>query len=344
MHFRARPSNESRMTIPSSMRAIDPAEAGGPDVLQVVERPVPTPGPGEVLIRVHAAGVNRPDVLQRMGLYPMPPGAPTVMGLEAAGEVVALGEGVDTIQIGDPVTALVIGGAYADYVVAPAVQCLPVPPGMRFEEAATLPETWFTVWTNLTDGGLAKTGDSLLVHGGTSGIGVTAIDYARIRGLDIIVTCGTDAKCEAAKALGATHALNYTSGDFAPKVRELTGGRGVDIVLDMVGGEYFPRNLASLAEGGRHVSIAFQKGGRLELDVAFLMRRRLVVTGSLLRPRSVAEKGAIAARLRDEVWPQFADGRLKAHLFKTFPLEAADDAHRMMEQGQHIGKIALTLA
>lgn len=332
------------MTHPTTMRAIDPAEAGGPDVLKVVERPVPSSAPGEVLIRVHAAGVNRPDVLQRMGLYPMPPGVPTVMGLEAAGEVVALGEGVEGIRLGDPVTALVIGGAYADYVVAPAVQCLAVPPGMRFEEAATLPETWFTVWTNLTDGARATSGESMLVHGGTSGIGVTAIDYARIRGLDIIVTCGTDAKCAAAKALGATHALNYNDGDFAPKVRDLTGGRGVDIVLDMVGGEYFPRNLASLAEGGRHVSIAFQKGSRPELDIALLMRRRLLVTGSLLRPRSVAEKGAIAAALRQQIWPLFAEGQLKAHLFKTFPLEAADDAHRMMEQGQHIGKIALTLA
>jgi putative PIG3 family NAD(P)H quinone oxidoreductase len=332
------------MTLPTHMRAIDPAAPGGPDVLTVVERPVPTPAAGEVLIRVHAAGVNRPDILQRLGLYPMPPGAPTVMGLEAAGEVVALGEGVTDLQIGDPVTALVIGGAYADYVTAPAVQCLPVPPGMRFEEAATLPETWFTVWTNLTDSGQAKPGDKLLVHGGTSGIGVTAIDYARVRGQEIIVTCGSDAKCAAAKALGATHALNYNNGDFAPKVRELTGGRGVDIVLDMVGGEYFPRNLASLAEGGRHVSIAFQKGNRLELDVAFLMRRRLVVTGSLLRPRSVAEKGAIASALATDIWPLFAEGRLKLHLFATFPLEAADEAHRMMEQGRHIGKIALTLA
>lgn len=331
------------MTIPTTMRAIDPAQPGGPDVLQIVERPVPTAGPGEVLIRVHAAGVNRPDVLQRMGLYPMPPGAPTIMGLEAAGEIVALGEGVTTLAVGDPVTALVAGGAYADYVAAPAVQCLPVPPGMRFAEAATLPETWFTVWANLADLATCKAGETLLVHGGTSGIGVTAIDFAKLFNLTIIVTSGTDAKCKAALELGATHAINYRDGDFAPKVRDLTGGRGVDVVLDMVGGEYFPRNLASLKEGGRHVSIAFQKGNRLELDIAFLMRRRLHVTGSLLRPRSVAEKGAIADALRTHVWPHFADGTLKPHLFREFPLDQADDAHRLMESGGHIGKIALTL-
>jgi putative PIG3 family NAD(P)H quinone oxidoreductase len=296
-----------------------------------------------VLIRVHAAGVNRPDILQRMGLYPMPPGAPTIMGLEAAGEIVGLGEGVSHLAVGDPVTALVAGGGYADYVAAPAVQCLPVPPGMRFAEAATLPETWFTVWANLHDLAGAKAGEALLVHGGTSGIGVTAIDFARVMGLQIIVTSGTDAKCKAALELGATNAINYRNGDFAPIVRQLTGGQGVDVVLDMVGGEYFPRNLASLREGGRHVSIAFQKGNRLELDVAFLMRRRLHVTGSLLRPRSVAEKGAIADALRTRIWPHFADGTLKAHLFREFPLEQADDAHRLMESGGHVGKIALTL-
>jgi putative PIG3 family NAD(P)H quinone oxidoreductase len=331
------------MTTPETMRAIDPAQPGGPDVLTVVERPVPAPGPGEVLIRVHAAGVNRPDILQRMGLYPMPPGAPTIMGLEAAGEIVGLGEGVSHLAVGDPVTALVAGGGYADYVAAPAAQCLPVPPGMRFAEAATLPETWFTVWANLHDLAGAKAGEALLVHGGTSGIGVTAIDFARVMGLQIIVTSGTDAKCKAALELGATHAINYRNGDFAPIVRQLTGGQGVDVVLDMVGGEYFPRNLASLREGGRHVSIAFQKGNRLELDVAFLMRRRLHVTGSLLRPRSVAEKGAIADALRTRIWPHFADGTLKAHLFREFPLEQADDAHRLMESGGHVGKIALTL-
>ena len=331
------------MTIPSFMRAIDPVQPGGPDVLVVSERPVPEPGVGEVLIRVHAAGVNRPDVLQRMGRYPLPPGASSILGLEAAGEVVALGEGVSGMSIGDPVTALVAGGAYADYVAAPAGQCLQVPPGLRFAEAATLPETWFTVWANLTDLANAQSGETLLVHGGTSGIGTTAIDYARVRGLTVIVTCGTDAKCKAALELGAHHAINYNNGDFAPIVRDLTDGRGVDIVLDMVGGEYFPRNLASLRDGGRHVSIAFQKGNRLELDIAFLMRKRLHVTGSLLRPRSVMEKTALAEALKQEIWPLFADGTLKSHLFREFPLEQADDAHRLMEAGGHIGKIALTL-
>jgi NADPH:quinone reductase-like Zn-dependent oxidoreductase len=214
---------------------------------------------------------------------------------------------------------------------------------MRFAEAATLPETWFTVWANLADLATCKAGESLLVHGGTSGIGVTAIDFAKLFNLKIFVTCGTDAKCKAALELGAAHAINYRDGDFAPIVRDLTGGQGVDVVLDMVGGEYFPRNLASLKEGGRHVSIAFQKGNRLELDIAFLMRRRLHVTGSLLRPRSVAEKGALAEALRTHVWPHFADGTLKPHLFREFPLEQADDAHRLMEAGGHVGKIALTL-
>ena len=331
-------------TIPQTMRAIDPASHGGADVLLVVERPVPLPGPGEVLIQVHAAGVNRPDVLQRLGLYPMPHGIPTIMGLEAAGEVVALGEGVSGVQIGDPVTALVPGGAYADYVVADAGTCLPVPPGMHFTEAAGLPETYFTVWSNLFDQAGAKAGDTVLVHGGTSGIGVTAIDLCRLFGIDIIVTCGTDAKCDAARALGATDAINYRNGDFAPDVRELTGGRGVDIVMDMVGGDYVPRNLVCLAEGGRHVSIGFQQGARTELDLALLMRRRLLLTGSMLRPQPPAYKAKIAAQLLEKVWPAFADGTLTPRLDRTFPLTEAPAAHRHMESGSHVGKIVLSMA
>ena len=345
----------STLSLPATMRAIDPAAPGGPDMLAVVERPVPVPGPGEVLIRVHAAGVNRPDVLQRRGHYPPPAGAPSILGLEAAGEVVALGEdvagmagmagvaGVAGMAIGDAVTALVAGGAYADYVVAPAGQCLPVPPGMRFAEAATLPETWFTVWANLHDLAAAQPGEWLLVHGGTSGIGTTAIDYARLFGHPIIVTCGTEAKVKAALALGATHALDYTDGDFAREVREITGGRGVDVVLDMVGGDYIPQNMACLADDGRHVSIAFQKGQRPEIDLMLVMRRRLRLTGSALRPRSLTDKRAIRDALADQVWPHFRDGSLKAHLFREFPLEQADDAHRLMESGGHIGKIALNL-
>ncbi|MFQ3595589.1 MAG: NAD(P)H-quinone oxidoreductase [Sphingomonadaceae bacterium] len=323
------------------MRAIDPAGPGGPDVLVPVERPVPTPGPGEVLIRVHAAGVNRPDVLQRLGLYPMPPGTTTIPGLEAAGEIVALGEGVTRWQVGDPVTALLIGGGYAEYAVAPEGQCLPVPPGMRFAEAAGLPETYFTVWSNLFEAAGAKAGDTVLVHGGTSGIGVTAVDLCRLFGIRVFVTCGTGQKCRAAAELGADAAIDYNARDFAAEVRELTQGRGVDIVLDMVGGDYVPRNLVCLAEGGRHVSIAFQRGQRAEVDLGLIMRKRLLLTGSMLRPRDVAFKSRIARALEEKVWPAFADGRLAARLDKTFPLAEAAAAHRHMEAGAHVGKIVL---
>lgn len=329
--------------IPAVMRAIDPPGPGGPEVLELHERPVPTPGPGEVLISVHAAGVNRPDILQRLGLYPMPPGAPSIPGLEVAGEVVALGEGVTRLRVGDPVTALVLGGGYAEYAVAPEGTCLPVPPGMRFAEAAGLPETYFTVWANLFGLGQAKAGDWVLVHGGTSGIGTTAIDLARLFDLRIIVTCGSEAKCAAARTVGATHAIDYNARDFAAEVRELTGGRGVDVVLDMVGGDYVPRNLVCLAEGGRHVSIAFQRGARAEVDIGLVMRRRLVLTGSMLRPRDVAFKAKVAQELLEKVWPAFADGRLKARLDKTFPLAEAAAAHRYMESGLHVGKIVLVV-
>jgi putative PIG3 family NAD(P)H quinone oxidoreductase len=328
-------------TIPTGMRAIDPEATGGPEVLALVERAVPAPGPGEVLIRVHAAGVNRPDVLQRLGLYPMPPGITTIPGLEAAGEVVALGEGVRRWKPGDPVTALLVGGGYAEYAVAPEGQCLPVPAGMRFEEAAVLPETYFTVWSNLVDLAGARPGDWVLVHGGTSGIGVTAIDLGRLLDLKVIVTCGSDRKCVAAADAGAAYAIDYNDRDFAAEVREVTGGRGVDIVLDMVGGDYVPRNLVCLAEGGRHVSIAFQRGSRSDIDLALVMRRRLHLTGSMLRPRDVAFKAAVARALEEQVWPAFADGTLKARIDKRFPLAEAAAAHRHMEAGAHVGKIVL---
>ncbi len=334
---------ETERRLPETMTAIDPEGPGGPDVLVPVTRPVPEPGPGEVLIRVHAAGVNRPDILQRLGLYPMPPGTTTIPGLEAAGEVVALGPGVSTLRIGDPVSALLIGGGYAEYAVAPEGQCLPVPPGMRFVEAAGLPETYFTVWSNLFETAGAKPGDSVLVHGGTSGIGVTAVDLCKLFGIDVYVTCGSGQKCAAAELVGATRAIDYNARDFAAEIRELTGGRGVDIVLDMVGGDYVPRNLVCLTEGGRHVSIAFQRGQRAEIDLGLVMRRRLVLTGSMLRPRDVAFKARIAAALREKVWPAFADGRLKARIDKTFPLAEAAAAHRHMEQGRHVGKIVLTV-
>lgn len=331
-------------SLPATMPAIDPAETGGADVLTLVERPVPQPGPGEVLIAVRAAGVNRPDVLQRMGHYPVPPGASTILGLEVAGEVVALGEGAEGVALGDAVTALVPGGGYAGYCVAPAATCLPVPPGMTFTQAACLPESWFTVWSNLIDQGGVQAGDTVLVHGGTSGIGVTAIDLGRVLGIRVIVTSGTDAKCEAARALGAFAAINYRNGDFAPHVLELTDGRGVEAVLDMIGGDYFARNLACLAMGGRHVSIAYQRGVRVELHLATLMRKRLLLTGSFLRPRPIEEKAAIARQLHAHIWPHFADGTLSARLDRSFPLEQAAAAHRYMESGAHVGKIALTLS
>jgi putative PIG3 family NAD(P)H quinone oxidoreductase len=320
------------------MTAIDPAAPGGPEVLEPVARPVPAPGAGEVLIRVHAAGVNRPDVLQRQGLYPMPPGAPTIMGLEVAGEV-AVGSG--RWQVGDRVCALVSGGGYAEYCVAPAGQCLPIPEGLDFIAAAGLPETYFTVWSNLFDRGRAAAGETVLVHGGTSGIGTTAILLAKAFGLTVIVTAGSPEKCAAARGLGADHAIDYRASDFVDKVAGITGGRGVDVVLDMVGGDYIPRNLACLADDGRHVSIALQRGAVAEVNFGLVMRRRLTLSGSMLRPRSVAFKTAIAAALEAKVWPLFAAAKLRAVSDTTFALADAADAHRRMEAGDHVGKIVL---
>lgn len=325
------------------MLAIDPESPGGPEILTLGTRPCPRPGPGEVLIKVAAAGVNRADLLQRMGRYPLTPGTPTILGLEAAGEVVATGAGVAAVQPGERVTVLLSGGGYAEYVAAPAAQCLPVPPGLSFAEAATLPETWCTVWSNLTDLAAAKPGDTLLLHGGTSGIGVTAIDYARTMGLTIIVTCGTEEKCQQAKRLGADHAINYQHEDFVSRVLELTAGLGADLVLDMIGGDYLGRNLSAMAVGGRHVSIAFQQGARPMLDLPMLMRKRAHLMGSFLRARSTTEKAAILAALRQRIWPLYEDGTLKPHLFRSFPLGQAAAAHRLLEAGGHIGKVALTL-
>ncbi len=330
--------------LPRSMRAIAITRPGDADMLKPCWMPVPSPGSDELLIHVAAAGVNRPDVLQRRGLYPVPPGVSPIPGLEVAGEVVAAGPDATRFRIGAKVTALVAGGGYAEYCVAPEVQCLPVPSGLTLVEAASLPETWFTVWANLQDLAGAKAGESLLVHGGTSGIGVTAIDFARLRGLDIIVTAGSDAKCAAALALGARHAINYREADFVAEVARLTGQRGVDILLDMVGGDYVPRNLICLAPRGRHVSIAFQRGATAEVDLALVMRRSILLTGSMLRPRPATEKGAIARALEAEVWPALSDGRLQAHVDRAFALEDAAAAHALMEAGGHIGKIVLTLA
>ena len=326
------------MSIPSLMTAIDPAAPGGPELLVPVERPVPQPGPGEVLIRVHAAGVNRPDVLQRLGLYPMPPGAPSIPGLEVAGEVVV---GNGRWQAGDRVCALVAGGGYAQYCAAPVEQCLPIPAGISVTNAAGLPETYFTVWSNLFERGRAAPGETILVHGGTSGIGVTAILLAKARGLTVIVTAGSAAKCAAATALGADHAIDYKTQDFVAEVARITGGRGVDVVLDMVGGDYITRNTKCLADDGRHVSIAFQRGPVAEVNFSDVMRRRLTLTGSTLRPRPVAFKAGIAAALERDVWPLFAAGKLRAVTDRLFPLAEAADAHRRMEAGDHVGKIIL---
>ena len=329
--------------IRDGMRAIDPAEPGGPEVLAVVERPVPRPGPGEVLIRVAAAGVNRPDVLQRMGGYPPPPGAPSVPGLEVAGEVVALGDGVDEVAPGAPVCALLAGGGYAEYAVAPSGQCLPVPGALSMVEAAAMPETLFTVWTNLFERAYATEGDTVLVHGGTSGIGTMAIALCGLFDVRIIVTAGSAAKCAAALALGADAAIDYRSEDYVERVRALTGGRGVQAVLDMVGGDYLPRNLQCLADDGRHVSIAVQRGATATIPVFEIMRRRLTLTGSTLRPRDAAWKSLVADELARTVWPYVEAGRLKPVVDRTFPLAEAADAHRRMEAGEHVGKIVLTL-
>ncbi|URW77108.1 NAD(P)H-quinone oxidoreductase [Sphingomonas donggukensis] len=323
------------------MTAIDPDAPGGPEVLVPVTRPVPQPAADEVLIRVAAAGVNRPDVLQRKGGYAPPPGASSIPGLEIAGEVVAVGADVPSELIGQPMCALVAGGGYAEYCVAPFGQCLPVPDALTMAEAAALPETLFTVWTNLFERGFASEGDTVLVHGGTSGIGTMAISLCTIFGIDIIVTAGSAEKVAAANALGATHAIDYNAEDFVARVKEITAGKGVDVVLDMVGGDYVPRNLACLAEDGRHVSIAVQGGMMATIPIFDIMRRRLTLTGSTLRNRDTAFKTLVADELAHTVWPHVEAGRLKPVMDRSFPLAEAADAHRRMEAGDHVGKIVL---
>ncbi len=328
-------------SVPEMMTAIDPACPGGPEVLQPVERPVPRPGPGEVLIAVEAAGVNRPDVLQRMGMYPPPRGAPSIPGLEVAGRVVALGEGSDPALLGSAVCALVAGGGYGEYCAAPAGQCLPVPPALTMVEAAAIPETLFTVWINLFERGGAADGDTVLVHGGTSGIGTMAILLGNLFGLRVIVTAGSDAKCARALEIGAAAAINYRTQDFVEDVKRLTDGAGVAVVLDMVGGDYVPRNLSCLADDGRHVTIAVQRGVKAEISLVDVMRRRLTLTGSTLRPRSVEFKTLVRDELVRNVWPDVAAGRLKPVIDTIVPLAGAAEAHRRMDAGEHVGKIVL---
>lgn len=329
--------------IPATMIAIDPDSPGGPEVLVPVERAVPRPAAGEVLLRVAAAGVNRPDVVQRLGAYPPPPGAPSIPGLELSGTIVALGAGVDETLLGQRVCALVAGGGYAQYAVADAGLCLPVPEVVTMIEAAAIPETLFTVWTNLFERAFAVEGDVVLVHGGTSGIGTMAIALANIFGLEIIVTAGSDDKVAAAKKLGADHAINYRSEDFVERVKEITAGKGVAAVLDMVGGDYVPRNMKCLADDGRHVSIAIQAGPVATIPIFEIMRRRLTLTGSTLRPRSTGFKALVAEELRRTVWPYVEGGRLRPVIDRAYPLAEAAEAHRRMEAGDHVGKIVLTM-
>lgn len=329
------------MLLPPSMKHIVCREPGGPDVLRVEESALPTPGHGEVLIKVAAAGVNRPDAMQRSGKYPPPPGAPDTLGLEVAGEIVQLGENVEPTLSGMPVCALVSGGGYAEYAVAPARQCLPIPSALTLIEAAALPETLFTVWTNVFERAYAGSDDILLVHGGTSGIGTMAIQLGKLFNLTVIVTCGSDEKCAAARAIGADHAINYRTTDFVEQVRAITDGKGADVVLDMVGGDYVPRNIACMAEDGRHVSIAIQRGAKAEIPIWMIMQKRLTLTGSTLRPRSASFKGLVAEELQHAVWPFVVEGALKPVIDQVFPLHEAAAAHARMESGDHIGKIVL---
>lgn len=330
-------------SIPEQMSGIAIVRPGGPEALQLTSLPTPTPGEGEVLIKVAAAGVNRPDVLQRMGHYAPPPGASQLPGLEIAGHIAAVGAGVSREMLGRAVCALVAGGGYAQYAVAPLVTCLPVAPSVTLLEAAALPETLFTVWSNLFERAYATEGDTVLVHGGTSGIGTMAIALCQLFGVRIIVTCGSEAKCDAASNLGADHAINYRETDYVEEVKRLTGGRGVAAVLDMVGGDYVARNLACLADDGRHVSIAFQRGAKAEIPIVEVMSRRLTLTGSTLRPRSNQFKGALAEEIARTVWPHVTDGQLRPVIDRSFPLAEAAAAHTRMEAGQHVGKIVLTL-
>jgi NADPH:quinone reductase len=331
------------MIEPTVMRQIEIEKPGGPEVLKIATAAVPQPQEGEVLIKVEAAGVNRADVSQRMGRYPLRPGMPPVLGLEAAGTVAALGPGASRWKSGDAVCALLTGGGYAECAVAPAVQCLPIPEGLSMQEAASLPETFFTVWLDVFDLGALRKGETLLVHGGSSGIGVTAIQLAHAFGSPVFVTAGSERKCAACRDLGASAAINYRMEDFEESVRRLTAGRGVDVILDMVGGSYTMRNLRSLAPGGRLVFINYMESKTAEIDIALVLGRQLTITGSGLRPQTVERKAAIARQLEERVWPLFAGRRIKPVIDSIYRLEDAAEAHRRMESSEHIGKIVLRM-
>jgi len=325
------------------MTVVEITRFGPPDVLTLAERPDPLAGPGEVVIDVAAAGVNRPDIIQRLGKYPPPPGASDIPGLEVAGTIVAVGPGASSFAPGDEVCALVAGGGYAERVNVPQEQCLPIPRGLSMIEAAAIPETYFTVWTNVFERGRLTRGESILIHGGTSGIGTTAIQLARAFGAHVLATAGSDEKCEATRALGASHAFNYRTTDWVAGTKTATDGRGVDLVLDIVGGDYMGRNLDVLALEGRLVQIAFLKSPKAELDFSVMMRKRAWITGSTLRPRTPAQKGVIAEQLRQHVWPLLEARTVRPIIHQVFPLAQAAAAHRLMETSSHIGKIVLQL-
>ncbi|TFF40842.1 NAD(P)H-quinone oxidoreductase [Mucilaginibacter psychrotolerans] len=325
------------------MKAIIITRPGGPEVLQLADRPTPTYSANEVLIKVMAAGINRPDVFQRKGNYPPPDGAPKdIPGLEIAGIVAQVGAGVSRWKVGDKVCALVIGGAYAEYCPAPEGQCLPIPANLTFAEAASLPETFFTVWSNVFDRAGLQPGESLLVHGGSSGIGVTAIQMAKALGSTVYVTAGSDEKCKFCEDQGADKAINYKSEDFADALQQLSNSKGVDVILDMIGGDYTPKNISSLANDGRLVMINAMKGSKVEINLSEVMRKRLVITGSMLRSREVTFKTAIAQKLEEHVWPLLASGQIKPIIYKTFPADEAAKAHELMESSEHMGKIVIS--
>jgi NADPH2:quinone reductase len=331
------------MSVPQEMTVVEIAAPGGPEQLKTARRPVPKPDAGEVLVRVAAAGVNRPDVMQRQGRYPPPPGASDIPGLEVAGEIVALGADVSGPKLGDRVTTLLPGGGYAEYAVAAAPLCLPIPEGLNMVEAAALPETFFTVWTNLFDRGGCKAGETVLIHGGTSGIGTTAIQLAAAWGARVFATAGTDEKARACERMGAARGIDYRTEDFVEVIRQETADRGVDLILDMIGGSYLARNLEAAAVEGRLVIISLIGGARAEINLLTIMSKRLTLTGSTLRARTVAQKAAVAEAVRRNVWPLLSAGRVRPIVHATFPLAEASEAHRLMETSRHIGKIVLTI-